>query len=333
MAESGVEAAMQLWRGVDHAYHKSAPALPEGQEPKRSSKAGGMAFAVAGRRNRERFGAAVELSPSANRDAIAAVGQVFQRGSVRTPAAGQRWERRNFELKAIAEAHLTERWQFLNLVPQHMMPPVPRKTTRGRVQLAEDGRNIAEYLEEIRSLSQPAFDGILEAMRFVVPYMREVRAEPASVVEKTLYLSLTEPGLLQHKGLASVPPERAKIPGWMMSIGTLRALALIAALRHPEPPTLLVVEEIENSLDPRTLGLVVDEIRRAVRAGRTQVIVTTHSPQLLDMVLLKHLVFVQRNSAGEPVFWRPADQSDVKKWAESFSPGQMFTRGFFRQLA
>jgi predicted ATPase len=119
----------------------------------------------------------------------------------------------------------------------------------------------------------------------------------------------------------------------MMSTGTLRALALISALRHPEPPTLLVVEEIENSLDPRTLGLVVDVIRRAVRAGRTQVIVTTHSPQLLDMVLLKHLVFVQRYSAGEPVFYRPADQAEVRKWAESFSPGGTFTRGFFRQLA
>ena len=162
--------------------------------------------------------------------------------------------------------------------------------------------------------------------------MSEVRAEMVSVVEKTLYLSLTEPGLVQHKGVASAPPERARIPGWMMSTGTLRALALIATLRHPEPPSLLVVEEIENSLDPRILGLVVDEIRRAVRAGRTQVIVTTHSPQLLDMVLLTHLVFVQRSPAGDPVFKRPADQLEVRKWAESFMPGQMLTRDFFRQL-
>ena len=73
-------------------------------------------------------------------------------------------QRRNYELQAVVEARLTERWQFLNLVPQHMMPPVPRKTTRGKVRLAEDGRNIAEYLEEIRHLSQPAFDGIIEAM-------------------------------------------------------------------------------------------------------------------------------------------------------------------------
>lgn len=94
-----------------------------------------------------------------------------------------------------------------------------------------------------------------------------------------------------------------------------------------------MVEEIENSLDPRTLGLVVDEIRRAVRARRTQVIVTTHSPQLLDMVLLDHLVLVQRSPAGEPLFRRPADQLEVRKWAESFSPGQMFARGLFRQLA
>lgn len=232
MAESGVEPAMQLWRGVDHACHKSAPALPEGHDPKRSSKTGGMAFGVAGRRNRERFAAVAELLPSPNRDAIAAVGEILKQGSTRAPAPGNRWERQELELKIIPRARLTERWQFLNLVPQHMMPPVPRKTMRGRVQLAEDGRNIAEYLEEIGRLSPPAFDGILEAIRFVVPYVSNVRAEPASVVEKTLYLSLTEPGLLQHKGLFG--PARAVADSRLDDVH--RHAAGAGADRRPSPP-------------------------------------------------------------------------------------------------
>ena len=50
------------------------------------------------------------------------------------------------------------------------------------------------------------------------------------------------------------------VPGWLLSTGTLRILALLACLRHPDPPPLLVVEEIENGLDPRTIHLLVEEI-------------------------------------------------------------------------
>jgi len=37
-----------------------------------------------------------------------------------------------------------------------------------------------------------------------------------------------------------------KIPDWLLSSGTLRILALLALFRHPTPPPLIVIEEIEN---------------------------------------------------------------------------------------
>ena len=63
------------------------------------------------------------------------------------------------------------------------------------------------------------------------------------------------------------------MPGWLLSTGTLRVLALLALLRHPHPPSLIMIEEIENGLDPRSVHLIVDEIRNAVEMGLTQVIV------------------------------------------------------------
>jgi hypothetical protein len=49
-----------------------------------------------------------------------------------------------------------------------------------------------------------------------------------------------------------------------------RILALLACLRHPSPPPLLVVEEIENGLDPQTINLLVEELRAAINAKKTQ---------------------------------------------------------------
>jgi predicted ATPase len=131
------------------------------------------------------------------------------------------------------------------------------------------------------------------------------------MIERLVYLEMTE--------------DEFRVPGWLLSTGTLRILALLACLRHPDPPPLLVVEEIENGLDPRTIQLLVEEFRAAIHARKTQIIVTTHSPYLLDLLDLSHIVVVERVD-GEPVFSRP-DKERLREWSKSFAPGRLYTMG------
>jgi predicted ATPase len=149
-------------------------------------------------------------------------------------------------------------------------------------------------------------------MRFVLPYAVDVQPSLTSELERAFYLKMKERDF--------------DVPGWLLSTGTLRVLALLSVLRHPDPPPLLVIEEIENGLDPRTIHLLVEEIRAVVEEGRTQVIVTTHSPYLLDLLPLSSIVLVDRID-GEPRFTRPADSDAVQRWAKSFAPGQLYTMG------
>ena len=102
----------------------------------------------------------------------------------------------------------------------------------------------------------------------------------------------------------------------MFSTGTVRVLALLAALRNPDPPKVLIIEEIENGLDPRTIHLVLEEIRIAVQSGFTQVILTTHSPYFLNLLPLQTIVLVERDAGGNPFFWRPSAVNEVKEWGE-----------------
>ena len=102
-------------------------------------------------------------------------------------------------------------------------------------------------------------------------------------------------------------------------------MALLACLRHPDPPPLLVVEEIENGLDPRAIHLLVEEFRAAIAAKKTEIIVTTHSPYLLDLLDLSHIVVVERVD-GEPVFTRP-DIGGLRDWSETFATGRLYTMG------
>ncbi|OPZ45339.1 MAG: hypothetical protein BWY92_01992 [Firmicutes bacterium ADurb.BinA052] len=120
------------------------------------------------------------------------------------------------------------------------------------------------------------------------------------------------------------------LPGWVLSGGTLRLLALLAALRTPAGPSVLFIEELENGLDPRAIGFVVEEIRSAVTAGDRQVILTTHSPYLLDKLSLEHIVTVERPDGGSPIFRRPTEEEELRQWATKFSPGSLYSMGMLR---
>jgi len=201
-------------------------------------------------------------------------------------------------------------WQFVSLIPQNMGYEKRQSRAASRITLEKDGSNIAEYLLDIRRMDPQAFEGIVSTLQLVLPYSQDLQVALTSELERSVYLQLTE--------------ENFKVPGWLLSTGTLRILALLALLRHPEPPPLIVIEEIENGLDPSSVHLIVDEIRGAVESGKTQIILTTHSPYLLDLLLLDHIVLVERVE-GQPVFSRPGDNEQLQHWAERFGPGRLYT--------
>src|SRR5581483_5420404 len=128
-----------------------------------------------------------------------------------------------------------EKWQFISLIPQNMGSEKRQNLTMSQVKLEKDGSNIAEYLLHIQNSSPQVFESIIDTLRDVLPYSQDLQVALRYELD-TVYLQLTE--------------ENFKVPGWLLSTGTLRILALLALLRHPEPPPLIVIEEIENGLDP-----------------------------------------------------------------------------------
>jgi predicted ATPase len=197
--------------------------------------------------------------------------------------------------------------------PDVMGTPRPQKRTGGVVSLEKDGSNVAEYLESIRKINQFAFDSIVETLQYILPYSRDLQPAITSEIERNVYLQLTEGGF--------------KVPGWLLSTGTMRLVALLALLRHPTPPPLILIEEIENGLDPRAIHLIVEEIRRVIESGKSQIIITTHSPYLLDLLHISQIVLVERDQTGQPIFSRPADNETLGEWARKFSPGKLYTMG------
>jgi len=209
-----------------------------------------------------------------------------------------------------------ESWQFLSMNTFLMGEAFPQKKTGGSISLNKDGRNIAEYLLSIRDKKIDAYRGILETLQFVLPYAKDLQPQITTELEKMVYLQFTE--------------QDFKLPGWMLSTGTLKILALLAVFRHPEPSPLIVIEEIENGLDPRTINLIVSEIREFIKDKKSQVIITTHSPYLLDLLHLSQVVFVEREK-GTVVFKRPYDDIELRSWSEEYTPGELYEKDLLQQ--
>lgn len=321
----GLDVAMQRWLGIEHIRHQGV------QAKQRSGKTlNPMVFDLtigASVRKSTRLEMAVNNDTAANHMFIEREKSQHANGWFIQAPIEREENAADSGRSILASASGSHRkvaqhvrdWQFLNLQPERMGLPVPQQRTSGRVRLAKDGSNVADYLLDIQRLDSEALEGIVRTMTYVLPYARDLQPSLTSELERKAYLQLTE--------------GEFKIPGWMLSTGTLRVLALLAVLRHPAPPPLVVVEEIENGLDPRSIHLLVEEIRTAVLAGVTQVVLTTHSPYLLDLLKLNQLVLVTRDDGGEPKFHRPDSDAKLTEWAKEFAPGRLYTMGSLHEAA
>ena len=135
--------------------------------------------------------------------------------------------------------------------------------------LRSDGRNTASVLREIqRRSTESDWRRICELLESVVPGTVEVRPKKHG---NKLTLEFTQ----SREGT-----EPIKFEAFSMSDGTLRVLGLITAVFQWPIPSLLVIEEPEASMHPGSLGVILDVLRLASHS--MQVVVTTHSPDILD---------------------------------------------------
>lgn len=114
------------------------------------------------------------------------------------------------------------------------------------------------------------FSNAVEALGKRVPEITDVKVE--YTIDRRVALQFHNAGLSEPFGAASV------------SDGTLKMWAYLLMLHDPDPHPLLCIEEPENQLYHSLLGMVAEELWSYARRSQGQVIVTTHSTDLVDAV-------------------------------------------------
>ena len=169
---------------------------------------------------------------------------------------------------------------YLNLTGlYHIFPNSlrePRKVADS-YPLTTDGDNLASTLRDMIGNESRFLPDLKNALEFAVPGVTDIRVRQAGsyyVVE------------LQHEG------DRGNGKGsWFdlsyESDGTIRLLAMLTALSQDPAPSVVGLEEPELAIHPGAMAVLSDAMKET--ATRGQVLVATHSPDLIDRLPIESI--------------------------------------------
>ena len=177
--------------------------------------------------------------------------------------------------------------------------------------LRYDASNIGPFLFRLREEKRSFYDEILNACRLVAPFFDNFLLDPQQLGPKTKVS-------LSWKTKGSDYPMQP----YHLSDGSIRFICLATALLQPNPPSTIIIDEPELGLHPEAIRILGELIEDA--AKRTQIIVATQSPLLLDQFAIEDIVVVNRKE-GQSTFER-LKHSDFTEWLEDYSIGELWTK-------
>lgn len=127
---------------------------------------------------------------------------------------------------------------------------------------------------------------------------------------------------------------RRAVDAAMLSDGTLRALGLGAAILSAPPGAQIVIEDLEDGLHPSRLVALVGRLIALLRERRVRLLVSTHSPALLDAVPDDHLasvIAVFRSEAGDSRLCPLADLATMPALLARRSLGGLLSSGLLER--
>jgi predicted ATPase len=177
-----------------------------------------------------------------------------------------------------------------------------------------DGANVPALVDYLLREDRKRFDAFVEAMRQHVPGLEDIHVTTPDAARRSLDL---------------VVDGGYKFQAQQASAGVRLLIFFLALAYHPTPPKLALIEEPENGLHPRRMGEVVRLLRGlttgALGQQRVQVVLTTHSPLLLDEIDLAKdqvLVFRRNKDGGRTV--EAADHERLKTFLDEFKLGEVW---------
>jgi predicted ATPase len=171
------------------------------------------------------------------------------------------------------------------------------------------GQGIVDALADILLNNRKSFDELEERLTRLVPNIQRISLHRRE--DRTFVMELIDKFSEHH------------IPASDISDGTLRILAFLTALYQDNTPSIICFEEIENGVHPWLLHKMTELLKIISTDGITgkpvQVLITTHSPLLLNYVEPHQVRAVELDNEGKTqIHALPVDSERFQKALEAY---------------
>jgi predicted ATPase len=233
------------------------------------------------------------------------------------------------ELTINAVYHHISGWRFFNADPRlaregRFIPPKPESVPP----LERDASNLSAFLYALARLRPDDFEAVVQALRRSIDLPQNLRIEHDA----------ERGGNQARYRFVETPFGDRPIPPESMSDGTIRLLAHLALLLADDSFSLACLEEPDAGLHPRLMLHLADALRQAVgmktAVGKDrQILVTTHSPELMDCFDLAdeseylQVYVAERDETGQTRFI-PTSAQELAPWLEKYRLGEAVRRRF-----
>lgn len=170
----------------------------------------------------------------------------------------------------------------------------------GKMELDADGSNLASIVRDVISDSSDRLK-FSNLVADLLPFVKSVCTK--NIADKSVMFTMTENFFKKHS-----------LPSPLLSDGTINITALIIAL-YFQHNSMTIIEEPERNLHPSLISRVIDMMNDA--SSQSQVMITTHNPEIVRYAELENLLTVRRNSEGHSEMMRQANQDDVKTFLKN----------------
>jgi len=209
---------------------------------------------------------------------------------------------------------------ILNPIPSHM-----RDYSQKADKLSRDGSNLAGVLAALPYREKT------EVESKILSYVKDLPEKDILSLEAELFGAFNSDAMLLCKEGWKMGDELSLVDARAMSDGTLRFIAISAALLTLPVNTQLVIEEVDNGLHPSRAKLLLRMLREIGDKRRIDVIASTHNPALLDALGPEMVPFVvvahRENEDGLSRLTLLEDVSDLPKLMAGGTLGKLASRG------
>jgi predicted ATPase len=208
------------------------------------------------------------------------------------------------------------RWTVYHFHDTSPLAPMRRdQALQDSGRLRHDASNIAAFLLTLKEEDKEIYDVVRDTIRLIAPFFDDF-------LLRTQKKGKSEQVRLEWQQKGSDFPFQPN----QLSDGTMRFICLATALLQPNPPATVVIDEPELGLHPYAITILADLIKAA--AGRTQVVISTQSPTLLDHFDPAEIIVVNRQK-GQSTFERLGEE-DLNEWLDDYSVGELWQKNVVR---